>query len=46
MLKEHERNYDFGMDAWVFVCSRNTNAIMILAWMLGSSYALGTRTQL
>ena len=34
MLLEHERNYDFGMDALVTVCSRNTNGIMILAWML------------
>ena len=28
------RNYDFGMDALVIVCFRNTNVIMILAWML------------
>ena len=52
MLKEHERYYDFGMDALVIiyssdernyglamdalviVCLRNTNIIMILAWML------------
>ena len=29
-----ERNYGFGMDALVIVCFRNTNVIMILAWML------------
>ena len=29
---EHERDYDFGMDALVTVCSWNTNGIMILAW--------------
>ena len=34
MLLEHERNYDFGMDALVTVCSWNTNGTMILAWML------------
>ena len=28
------RNYDFGMDALVIVWFRNTNVIMILAWML------------
>ena len=32
MLLEHERDYDFGMDALVTVCSWNTNGIMILAW--------------
>ena len=31
MLLEHERDYDFGMDALVTVCSWNTNGIMILA---------------
>ena len=34
MLLEHERYYDSGMDALVIVCSRNTNVIMIRAWML------------
>ena len=46
MLWEHERDYCFGMDALVSVCSRNTNGIMVWAWMLWSSYALGTRTEL
>ena len=31
MLLEHERDYDFGMDALATVCSWNTNGIMILA---------------
>ena len=34
MLLEHERNYDLGMDALETVCARNTNGIMIWAWML------------
>ena len=34
MLLEQERNYDFGMDALVTVCSWNKSGIMILAWML------------
>ena len=34
MVLEHERYYDSGMDALVIVCSRNTNVIMIRAWML------------
>ena len=46
MLSKHERNYVLGMDALVIVCSRNTNVIMIWAWMLWSSYVLGTRTLL
>ena len=46
MLLEHERYYGLGMDARVIVCSWNTNAIMVWAWMLGLSYALGTRTLL
>ena len=33
MLLEHERNYGLGMDAMVTVCSWNTNAIMVWAWM-------------
>ena len=28
MLEEHERYYDFGMDALVIVCFRNTNIII------------------
>ena len=46
MLLEHERNHGFGMDALVSVCSWKTNGIMVLAWMLWSAYALGTRTEL
>ena len=46
MLLEHERNYGLGMDALVSGCSRNTNVNMVLAWMLWSPYALGTRTEL
>ena len=46
MLLEHERDYGLGMDALVIVCSGNTNEIMVWAWMLWSSYALGTRTRL
>ena len=33
MLLEHERYYGLGMDALVSVCSRNTNVIMLWAWM-------------
>ena len=40
MLLERERNYGLGMDALVIVCSRNTNEVMVWAWMLWSSYAL------
>ena len=46
MLLEHERDYGLGMDALVIVCSWNMNEIMVWAWMLWSSYALGTRTRL
>ena len=46
MLFEHERDYGFAMDALVIVCSGNTNGSMVWAWMLWSSYALGTRTGL
>ena len=46
MLAEHERYYGLGMGALVIVCSWNTNVIMVWAWMLWSSYALGTRTLL
>ena len=44
MLSEHERYYGLGMDALVIVCSWSTNVIMVWAWMLWSSYALGART--
>ena len=46
MLLEHERYYGLGMDVRVIVCSWNTNVIMVWAWMLWLSYALGTRTLL
>ena len=51
MLAEHERSYGLGMDALVIVCSRNTNVIMVWAWLhylsyTLLSYALGTRTLL
>ena len=46
MLLEHERNYGLGMDAVVNVCSWNMNGIMVLARMLWSENALGTRTEL
>ena len=29
LLEEHERYYGLGMDAFVIVCSRNTNVIMV-----------------
>ena len=44
MLLEHERYYALGMGAVATVCSRNTNVIMLWAWMLRQPYALGTRT--
>ena len=34
VLLEHERNYGLGMDALVTVCFRNTNVLMVWAWML------------
>ena len=34
MLSKHERYYGLGMDALVVACSRNTNVIMVWAWML------------
>ena len=46
MLLERIRNYGVGMDALVTVCSWNTYGIMVWAWMLWSSYGLGTRTEL
>ena len=46
MLLEHDRYYGLGMDALAIVCSWNTNGIMVWAWMLWSSYALGTRSLL
>ena len=45
MLLEHERNYGFGMDALLNVCSSNAHGIMVWAWMLWLAYALGTRTK-
>ena len=45
MQLEHERNYALGTDAAVSVCSWNTNGIMHWAWMIWSSHALGTRTE-
>ena len=44
MLLEHERYHALGMGAVPTVCSRNTNVIMLWAWMLCQPYALGTRT--
>ena len=44
MLLEHERYHALGMDAAATVCSRNTNVIMLWAWMLWQPYALGTGT--
>ena len=46
MFWEHERYYGLGMDSLVTVCSRNTNVIMVWAWMIWLLYALGTRTLL
>ena len=40
---EHAPYRGLGMDAIVIVCSRNTNIIMVWAWMLWLSFALGTR---
>ena len=34
MLSKHKRYYGLGMDALVAVCSRNTNVITVLAWMI------------
>ena len=45
-LQEDERYYCCIRDALVTVCSRNTNVIMVWAWTLWHSYALGTRTLL
>ena len=46
MPSKHERNYGLDMDALVSGCSWNTNGIMVLAWMLWSPDALGTRLEL
>ena len=46
VLSEHERSHGLGMGALVSVCSWNTNAIMVSAWVLQCRYALGTRTLL
>ena len=45
MLLEHERNYAFGMDALGTACSGN-KGIMLWTWMLWSSYALETGTDI
>ena len=44
MLWEQERYHALGMAASPTVCSRNTNVIMVWAWMLWQPYALGTPT--
>ena len=47
MLSTHKRYYGLGMDALVInAFSRNTNVIMVWAWMHWSPYALETRTLL
>ena len=46
MHSEHERYYGLGMDALVTARTRNTNVIMVWAWILWLSDALGTRTSL
>ena len=46
MLLEHEGYYGLGMGALVTACSRNTNVLMVWAWMLQLPYALGTQTLL
>ena len=43
MLWEHEWYYGLGMDALVIGCTGNTNVIVVYAWMLWLSDALGTR---
>ena len=45
MILEHEQNHGLGMRARVTVCSWNTNRTMVWACVLGSPYALGTRTE-
>ena len=45
MRLEHEQNHGLGMRARVTVCSWNTNRTMVWAWVLGSPYARGTRTE-
>ena len=44
MHSENERYYGMGMDALVFGCTRMTNVIMVWAWIVWLSDALGTRT--
>ena len=44
--QEHERNLVLGMDALIIVSSGNTIVVLVWAWMLWPSYALGTRTEL
>ena len=33
-LSKHKRHHGLGMDALVSACSRNTNVILVGAWML------------
>ena len=40
MLLEHELYHGFGMDALIVGCTRNTNVIMVSAWVHWFSYAL------
>ena len=40
-----EENHGLGMDSLLSVCSWNANAIKVLAWMLWSAYAPGTRAK-
>ena len=43
-LLVHERYCGLGVDAVFTLCSWCTNVIMVWAWMLSPTYALGTRT--
>ena len=43
MLLKHERYYGVGMDALVTACSRNTNVIVVCAWMHWQEYGLGAQ---
>ena len=44
MLWEHERYYCFSMVALLIGRTGNPNVILVWAWMLWLSYALGTQT--
>ena len=46
MLSKHDRYHGLGMDALVTVCSRNTNAILVSAWMHWQPLTLETQTLL